>query len=175
MRQMPSVTVTTVPTLRASVCDLKFSMRDLMRSLISDALTDMMRILEKTLCGQFSGQAFEPALERTIDDEIAGLEDGAAQQAVVDARVQAHLSAQLLLQRRGVTRLLVGRELAGGDHLDVHGVLHFGLHLLEQSRDLGEESEAVVLREQRHEVAAVLVEARDPVDQAGDLRWGHVR
>ena len=41
MRQMPSVTVTTVPTLRASLADLKFSMRDLMRSLISDALTDM--------------------------------------------------------------------------------------------------------------------------------------
>jgi hypothetical protein len=30
-----------VPTLRASLADLKFSMRDLMRSLISDALTDM--------------------------------------------------------------------------------------------------------------------------------------
>jgi hypothetical protein len=33
--------------LRASLADLKFSMRDLMRSLISDALTDMFRFLEK--------------------------------------------------------------------------------------------------------------------------------
>ena len=29
MRQMPSVTVTTVPTLRASLADLKFSIRGL--------------------------------------------------------------------------------------------------------------------------------------------------
>ena len=38
MRVMPSVTDTMVPTLRASVDDLKFSIRCLMRSLISVAL-----------------------------------------------------------------------------------------------------------------------------------------
>ncbi len=41
MRTMPSVTLTTVPTLRASVADLNLSMRALMRSLISDALMDI--------------------------------------------------------------------------------------------------------------------------------------
>src|SRR6478752_2968598 len=145
MRQMPSVTVTTVPTLRASVCDLKFSMRLLMRSLISDALTDMGWILEKTLCGQFSGQALEPALERAVDVQVAGLEDGTAQQAAVDAGVQAHLAPQLLLQRGGVAAFLVGRELHGGEHFDIDRVLDFGLHLLEQRRDLGEEAEAPVV------------------------------
>ena len=105
MRQMPSVTVTTVPTLRASVADLKFSMRDLMRSLISDALTDMLSI---SLCGQFGGQAIEPALERAVDHQVAGLQDGATEQAAVDTCVQAHLAPQLLLQSGRVTALLVG-------------------------------------------------------------------
>jgi hypothetical protein len=41
MRQMPSVTDTTVPTLRASFAALKFSMRARIRSLISEALIDM--------------------------------------------------------------------------------------------------------------------------------------
>ena len=43
MRTMPSVTETTVPTLRASVADWKFLMRSLIRSLISDALMDMSK------------------------------------------------------------------------------------------------------------------------------------
>src|SRR3954468_2411527 len=100
MRQMPSVTVTTVPTLRSSLADLKFSMRDLMRSEISEALTDMFVYL--TLSGQFSSQAFEPALDRAVDHEIASPEDGAAEQAPVDLGVQAHAAPQLLLQRRCV-------------------------------------------------------------------------
>ena len=41
MRQMPSVTDTIVPTLRASAAESNFAMRCLMRSLISDALMDM--------------------------------------------------------------------------------------------------------------------------------------
>jgi hypothetical protein len=41
MRQMPSVTVTTVPTLRASVAAVKFWMRALISSLISEALMDI--------------------------------------------------------------------------------------------------------------------------------------
>jgi hypothetical protein len=45
---MPSVTVTTVPTLRSSVALAKFSMRDLIRSLISDALMAIVRVLNKS-------------------------------------------------------------------------------------------------------------------------------
>ena len=44
MRTMPSVTVTTVPTLRSSVALANFSMRALIRSLISDALMDMFPV-----------------------------------------------------------------------------------------------------------------------------------
>jgi hypothetical protein len=42
MRTMPSVTLTTVPTVRSSVCDWNLSMRSLISSLISDALMDMV-------------------------------------------------------------------------------------------------------------------------------------
>src|ERR1043165_9515422 len=107
MRQMPSVTVTTVPTLRASACDLKFSMRDLMRSLISDALTDMLDPYKNSLCGQFSGQAIEAALDGAVDDQVAGLEHGATEQGLIDLRLHAHSAAELLLERGGVAGLLV--------------------------------------------------------------------
>ena len=49
MRTMPSVTLTTVPTLRASVADWNFSMRALIRSLISDALMDISILLLRAL------------------------------------------------------------------------------------------------------------------------------
>ncbi len=42
---MPSVTLTTVPTLRASVADWNLSMRALIRSLISDAFMDISILL----------------------------------------------------------------------------------------------------------------------------------
>jgi hypothetical protein len=45
MRTMPSVTDTTLPTLRASVAAVKFWMRALISSLISEALMDMLPIL----------------------------------------------------------------------------------------------------------------------------------
>ena len=50
---MPSVTDTIVPTLRASVTDLKFSIRCLIRSLISVALMAMCVLSEaNSLCVQ---------------------------------------------------------------------------------------------------------------------------
>ena len=48
MRTMPSVTLTTVPMLLASVADWKLSMRALIRSLISEALMDMIRLPNST-------------------------------------------------------------------------------------------------------------------------------
>ena len=70
---MPSVTDTIVPTLRASVADLKFSIRCLIRSLISDALMDMCVLSRKanSLCGQFVGDALEARAERAVDHQVA--------------------------------------------------------------------------------------------------------
>ncbi len=62
MRVMPSVTDTIVPTLRASVTDLKSSIRCLMRSLISLALMAMSVFPAKNcLGGELVGDALEPA------------------------------------------------------------------------------------------------------------------
>src|SRR5688572_11981636 len=103
MRQMPSVTVTTEPTLRASVAAAKFWMRALIRSLISEALMDMstfplVRVPLSRPCSkvfsistrQFGLEPHKLFLERAVDKQIAGADDRAADQARVGAAMQAH-------------------------------------------------------------------------------------
>src|SRR5215470_14048257 len=105
MRVMPSVTETIEPTLRASVTDLKFSIRCLIRSLISVALMAMCFLFPvefvMPLGGQFVSDARELAAERAVDDQVARREDGAADQLRVDGAVQPHLAPQALLERAG--------------------------------------------------------------------------
>src|SRR4029079_11665326 len=97
MRVMPSVTDTMVPTLRASVDDLKFSIRCLMRSEISVALMAIYRILSSSQglrpgltgllrnpvritarsaleesCRQLRSDAVEPRAQRAVDYQVAG-------------------------------------------------------------------------------------------------------
>src|SRR5579863_902485 len=97
---MPSVTDTMVPTLRASVTPLKFSMRCLMRSLISVALMAMLRIpCECRMCGRSSGDqlvgnALEAPAYRAIDDQVTGAHHGAAEEFRVGRAVQAHFALQ---------------------------------------------------------------------------------
>src|SRR5580698_8067956 len=98
MRTMPSVTLTTVPTLRASVADLNLSMRALMRSLISDALMDItLNPLANTvrLRRQLERDAFEPAEQGTVDYRVAGAQYGAADQCGVRGVVQPHRALEL--------------------------------------------------------------------------------
>src|SRR5512138_563242 len=99
MRVMPSVTDTMVPTLRASVTDLKFSIRALIRSLISVALMAMVFPQYEFCCaafagsgGQLVGDALEPRAQRAVDHQIAGAEHGTADQGRVRRRVQADLA-----------------------------------------------------------------------------------
>src|ERR1700679_1866203 len=104
MRTMPSVTLTTVPTLRASVADLNLSMRALMRSLISDALMDItLNPLANTfhLGRQFERNALEPAEQGTIDYRVAGAQHSAADQARIGGAVQAHAALELEFERLG--------------------------------------------------------------------------
>src|SRR4051812_5793586 len=98
MRVMPSVTDTMVPTLRASVDDLKFSIRCLMRSLISVALMAISRSSVQffyALRGQLSGHAVEPRAQRAVDYQVAGAQDRATDQRLVRLTMQSHLSLQL--------------------------------------------------------------------------------
>src|SRR5271165_6981556 len=97
---MPSVTDTMVPTLRASVTPLKFSMRCLMRSLISVALMAMLRIPCEFRRGggssrdQFVGDALQAPAYRAIDDQVTGAHHGAAQKFRVGGAMQAHFALQ---------------------------------------------------------------------------------
>src|SRR6516165_5587753 len=84
MRVMPSVTDTIAPTLRASVTDLKFSMRCLIRSLISVALMAMC----VPLCCQFVGDALEPRALRLIERRRRGHRDVHHALSVILQRVE---------------------------------------------------------------------------------------
>src|SRR5688572_25094093 len=103
MRQMPSVTVTTEPTLRASVAAAKFLMRALIRSLISEALMDMGPF---PLNRQFCFEPLELALERAVDQQIARPHHRTADQLRVDGTREPHLEAQALAHRGGQALLL---------------------------------------------------------------------
>src|SRR5215475_2016888 len=101
MRVMPSVTDTIEPTLRASVTDLKFSIRCLLRSLISVALMAILaNPCENSLRSQLVGDALEPRSQRAVDDQIARAQHRAADQRRVDLAVQAHFALEALLERR---------------------------------------------------------------------------
>src|ERR1700734_3062917 len=113
MRQMPSVTETTMPVSRASAADWKRSMRCLIRSLISDGLMDIRRILDKNRSGAAHrrAQAFDPAAQRTVDHEIPIAHDRAADQRLVHLRMQAYCQAQASLEHRLQFFRLFGRQL----------------------------------------------------------------
>src|SRR6516164_10664354 len=119
MRVMPSVTETIAPTLRASVTDLKFSMRCLIRSLISVALMAMC----VPLCCQFVGDALEPRAQRAIDHQVAGAQHGTADERRVGLAVQPHFALEPPLERRAdlASLRLVERRRRG--HRDVHHAL----------------------------------------------------
>src|SRR5215831_8793636 len=105
MRVMPSVTETIEPTLRASVTDLKFSIRCLIRSLISVALMAMCVLSRRIrLCvsgGQFVGDARQARAQRAVDHQVAGAQHGPADERGIDLGVQPHLALEALFQRGG--------------------------------------------------------------------------
>src|ERR1700678_3611656 len=122
---MPSVTDTMVPTLRASVTPLKFSMRCLMRSLISVALMAMLRIpCEFRMSGrssrhQFVGDALQAPAHRAIDDQVTGAHYGAAEEFRVSGAMQTHLVLQAPVECRRQRLLLPLIERCGRRHGDV--------------------------------------------------------
>src|SRR5580704_16985226 len=115
MRTMPSVTLTTVPTLRASVADLNLSMRALMRSLISDA--------------------FEPAEQGTVDYRVAGAQYGAADQCGVRGVVQPHRALELALESLPESLLLGAVDRRRGSDRHVDDAFRLVFVLIEQRGD----------------------------------------
>src|SRR5579864_2880395 len=183
MRVMPSVTETIEPTLRASVTDLKFSMRCLMSSLISVAL---MAISSTPGKAQFNGwssgrqlvsDALEPGAQRAIDHQVPGAQHRTADELRVCLAVQPHLAPQPLLERCAELvplRLIERRRRSHRDILDALGVV---LESVEELRDLRQVAEAVIVGERAHEVCAMLAEGRggDPIHEPRQLLRGHAR
>src|ERR1700742_1897196 len=101
MRQMPSVTETIVPTLRASVTDLKLSIRCLMRSLISVALIAMCGSYEffNGLSRQLVRDLVQLRPQRAVDDEIARLQHGSANERGIRMTLHADATLQPAFQR----------------------------------------------------------------------------
>src|SRR5581483_63535 len=134
MRVIPSVTDTMVPTLRASVTPLKFSIRCLIRSLISVALMAMSVSYANSLCGQLVGDALEARAQGTVDHEIAGPQDRAADQRGIDVALHADLALEPPLQRGGQRFELSVHKWRGGSDRHVDHALGLVLQLIEESR-----------------------------------------
>src|SRR5579863_7304084 len=100
MRVMPSVTETMVPTLRASVTDLKPSIRCLMRSEISLALMAMRMFPRKeALSGELVTDALEAGAQRPVHDPIPGAQHGPADERRIGGTLHADLASEPALER----------------------------------------------------------------------------
>src|SRR5215831_15008185 len=119
MRVMPSVTDTMEPTLRASVTDLKFSIRCLISSLISVALIAISSVPWVVLGGQLVGDAVEPRAQRAVDDQVAGAQDSAADELGIRLTVQPHLALEASLERCRELLALRLIQRRRGSHRDV--------------------------------------------------------
>src|SRR6185312_10404946 len=160
MRVMPSVTDTIVPTLRASVTDLKPSIRCLMRSLISVALMAMSNPRKECLSGQVVGDALEPSAQRAVDDQVAGAQHGSADQCGIRCALQADCAFQAPFERRYEIAPLRVVERRSGGHRHIDHALGLTLELIEEGRDFRQVCESSVVRECADEVAAFLAELR---------------
>src|SRR5215467_7066986 len=112
MRQMPSVTVTTVPWVRTSAASERFSILLRISSLISDGLSCCILAPWNSLSFQRRGHLFELAADRAVDDLVADGDAHAADQLAVerDARLHAPLEAPRDVGDQRVDLRVVERE-----------------------------------------------------------------
>src|ERR1035441_7481471 len=169
MRQMPSVTETTVPMSRASLAAANFSMRWRMRSLISDALMDMDRSLSFS-ARNLRGELRQAALHTAVDHQIVGLQHGTAQQRRINSSMQTHIAREALAQRRGEALALLGRQLHRWAQCDIEHALVLGAHFRKQLRNLRQKPKSAIRGQHGQQLAHIAVErlaadARDEFDQ----------
>src|ERR1700761_8628025 len=177
MRVMPSVTETIVPMLRASVTPLKLSIRCLIRSLISVALIAIWMSCSIFLSCQLVRNAVQPRAHGAIDNQIACLQNGPADQSGIRVAMKAYLALEPALQSGGQRFALTVLQRRCGSDSDVDYPFGFVLQLVKESRNLGEVAETPVLRERLDEITAVLVEggARQIHHHPGQVRVGYRR
>src|SRR5580700_3413852 len=162
MRTMPSVTDTMVPTLRASVTDLKSWMRSWISSLISVALIAISLLFRSnSLSGQLVRQALEARAQRAVNHEITGAQHRTADEVLVHVVVQPHLAVEFLGERRGELALLGLIQRLRGCHRDVGDAEGGVLECVEARRYLRQVPEAAVVRQRAHEVLRFLAREAD--------------
>src|SRR5713101_10036688 len=154
-RQMPSVTVTTVPCVRTSDDSERFCILLRIRSLISDGFSCCMLAPSYSLRFQRRGHLFEPAAHRAVDHFVAGGDAHAADQLLVhgDARLDPALQAPRDVRDEAVDLRVVQRK--GGADLGLDHAFELVFQLDELLVDLRQERETVVGDQHAHEVPRV--------------------
>src|SRR5689334_23363389 len=135
MRQMPSVTDTTVPWVRTSAESARFWMRLLMSSLISEGLSCCMIAFPGLLVSQCGGHGRELAAHRAVYHFIADLHPHAADQFLVNRYLSVHLAPIAALEIRGQRRGLRGVQRKGAFDYRLHHTLALILQLREDVED----------------------------------------
>src|SRR5579872_2099434 len=152
MRQMPSVTDTTVPCVRTSAPVSRFWIRERMSSLISDGLSCM----ERSWSGAKSrAHRRKLRLHRSVEHRVAYGNSRAADQVAIDGYARLDLSSEALLERRAqLLDLQVGelerafdRRLGGGFGVVLQAIEHFG--------DLRQKRDALRFDEHADEISCV--------------------
>src|SRR6185295_16553630 len=138
MRQMPSVTETTVPWVRICAPASRFWMR----VLISSEISDGFNCIGCSLSFQCRLERAELRARRAVDDLVAHHDLHAADQLAVDHDLRAHLAAGLFLQPRHQVGELGLVELERGVHLGLDHALALVLQPLEVAADLGQQPES---------------------------------
>src|SRR5436309_11107758 len=154
-RQMPSVTVTTVPCVRTSADSERFCILLRISSLISDGFSCCMLAPGSFLRFQRRGHLFELAAHRAIDHFVAGGDAHAADQLLVhgDARLDPALQAPRDVRDEAVDLRVIERK--SGADLRFDHAFELVLQLDELLVDLRKQREAVVRDQHADEVARV--------------------
>src|SRR5665213_1558480 len=165
-RQMPSVTDTTVPCVRSCVPVSRFSILDLMSSLISDGFNCMvascrMRLLDsrarfysiRRSGGQFVRHHGKLALYGAVDHAIADGDARAADQRRVDTHLRLDRLAEVTRERsvdRGKLRIGQCHRRLDRCARDVIGLV---LARFEQLADLRQQRQAIGVDQHANEIA----------------------
>src|SRR5688572_13650023 len=174
MRQMPSVTDTTVPSVRMRAPASRFWMRLLISSEISDGLS-CIRLLASLLLSLEGGfERAELRARRAVDDLVAEHHAHAGDQRLVDLDFGSDFAAGLLLQPLHQVGDLGFRQLERGLHFGLEHAFTLILQRLELRADLRQQSQAAVFGEHAQKILGFGVQpAREDADEhAGHLRIG---
>src|SRR6266567_2993055 len=160
MRQMPSVTVTTVPCVRTSAESARLWILPRIRSLISDGLSccmpgplELVILRIHSSAFQRGGHVFQPAAHRGVDDFVADGDAHAPDQLLVQGDVGLHPALEAPLEVGDEARELRVVEPESRSDLRLDHAFVRVLQLQELCADLGEQREPVVRDQHAHEIA----------------------